>query len=73
MITRDGYKSTLGGLSEAGREGDEDLSIITVGIGERLAIQFVDDEGATRSVKVSLNEEQVLSLIDDLQKWVACR
>jgi hypothetical protein len=73
-MTKDGYKSDLGGLSERGRESaDGDLHIVTEGFSGRLALQVVDDDKAFRSVAVSLSENDVLNLIDDLQKWAACR
>lgn len=73
-MMRNGYKSDLGGLSERGREGaDEDLHIVTEGFSERLSLHVEDDDKAWRGIRLSLSEGDVLNLIDDLQKWVACR
>lgn len=72
MMKRNGYKSDLDGLTEFTREGaDNDLHIVTKGYGGRLSLQVTDGAKAFRSVAVSMEEDQVRMLIDDLQKWLA--
>lgn len=66
---RDGYVSIIGGLGLS-----KDKAITTKGVGAELLLSVMPAEFTkTRTQAVMMNEGDVRNLVDDLNKWLACR